>query len=84
MEAQFDRYLVQVEGGEELIEERNRELARAQARLAADSEAERMKRLEQSGEAKPGSGKLGRDFWNLPLPKDPNDSVRQALGEDRG
>ncbi len=83
MEAQLDRYLIQVEGGEDVIEARRRELARYESLSSGMRDEERLARLVESGEIKMGTGELGSDFWDLPRPKDPTNSVRRALEEDR-
>lgn len=44
---------------------------------------QRLKELEHKGEIRLGSGKLPDGFWAMPLPRDPEGSVRQALIEDR-
>lgn len=44
---------------------------------------QRLKELELKGEIKLGSGKVPESFWAMPMPSDPEGSVRQALTEDR-
>ncbi len=87
MEAQLERYLEQVEGGNEVLAARKRELAEAEPphTKAAKNirEENRLMYLERLGEAHIGSGKLPKNLWDLPMPDDPNDSVRGALAEDR-
>lgn len=84
MELQLERWLSQVEGGAEVLHERERELSREETPAAAEiREESRMMWLERTGEAKRGSVRLDETFWDLPMPDDPNASVRQALDEDR-
>lgn len=85
MEAQLEQYLVGIEGGDEVIEARRRERKHRDTEAAAAiREEDRLMYLERAGEAKRGTGTLADDFWNLPMPEDPEASVRRALEEDRG
>ncbi len=43
----------------------------------------RLKRMEERGEVSIGSGGLPEEFWTMPLPEDPGNSVRKAVLEDR-
>jgi hypothetical protein len=86
MELQLERYLRQVEGGREVIAARERELfgIRQETEAAREiREQDRLMRLERAGEIKLGSGELGDDFWELPMPDDPEGAVLKALLEDR-
>lgn len=84
MEAQLDRYLVLVEGGEDVLESRRREMAAQETRAQAEvREHDRLLWLERTGEVRRGSGDLGEDFWDLPMPEDPEGLVLKALLEDR-
>lgn len=47
-------------------------------------EEDRIMYLERAGRLRRGTDRLPEDFWDLPRPEDPTDSVRQALEEDRG
>ena len=87
MNGLLEEYLARVEGGEEVLAANRRELARQSQETEAARkmrEEERLMSLERAGEANIGSGELPDDFWELPIPDDPTDSVRQALEEDRG
>ncbi len=84
MEAQLERYLIFIEGGDEVMEAKRRERERQDTEDAvAVGEEDRLMYLERAGEAKRGTGTLPDDFWNLPIPEDPKSSVRRALEEDR-
>jgi len=87
MDALLEEYLAKVEGGKETLAAMRREMAEDPRDTNAAQhirEEERLMALERSGEAKRGAGRLSADFWNLPMPEDPSDSVRRALLEDRG
>ncbi len=86
VEIQLEEYLRQVEGGKEVIAARKRELVEIHNETEASREIHeqgRLMRLEQAGEIELGSGELGDDFWELPMPEDPEGSVLKALLEDR-
>lgn len=86
MELQLERYLRQVEGGEEVIAAQKRELTnmRRETKAALDIREEaRLMRLERKGEIILSSGVLEDDFWDLPMPEDPEGEVMKALLEDR-
>jgi hypothetical protein len=83
---ELEYLLQQVEGGREVLDALERELGR----VPSETEAARKIRdenvlmhLEREGTIRRGSGKLPSNFWDLPRPKDPDNSVRQALEEDR-
>lgn len=85
MELQLEKWLAQVEGGEDVLHEKEREVSRRETKAAAEiREEDRLMWLERAGEVQRGSVKLDETFWDLPIPEDPNASVRQALDEDRG
>jgi hypothetical protein len=82
----LEEMLAKIEGGQEVLEEMERELATR----PQETEAARKIRgenvlmhLEREGTIKRGLGKLPANFWDLPRPDDPNSSVRRALQEDR-
>ncbi len=86
MEIRLEQYLEQVEGGKEVIAARKRELVEIRNETEAAREIHeqgRLIRLEQAGEIKLGSGELEDDFWELPMPEDPEGAVLKALLEDR-
>ena len=44
---------------------------------------ERLLRMHERGEVRLGTGTLSDDFWSLPMPKDPDGEVMQALMDER-
>jgi hypothetical protein len=42
-----------------------------------------MASMEKRGLIKLGAGKIPKDFWGIPKPKDPGGSVLKALLEER-
>jgi hypothetical protein len=85
MDASLEEYLRKVEGGEEVLAARRRELPPVETEAARRMhEEKRLISLERTGRARVGSGRLPNGFWELPRPDDPEDSVRRALEEDRG
>lgn len=86
MDALLEEHLAKVKGGKETLAAMRREMAenRPETRAARNiREEERLMLLERAGEARRGTGTLSEDFWELPMPEDPGDSVRRALKEDR-
>ncbi len=86
MDALLEEYLKRVEGGEEVLTQRRRELAEGPPDTEAARkirEEDRLIYLERAGLVKRGTGDLGDDFWDLPAPEDPEGSVRRAIEEDR-
>ncbi len=87
MDAQLEKYLAKVEGGEEVLTARRRELAERPPKTEAARkirEEDHLMHLQREERVRLGSGRVTDDFWDLPRPDDPEDSVRQALNEDRG
>lgn len=87
MDALLEEHLRRVERAEADLAPKRRELAERSSKSKADKSAReetRLKDLERGGQLRRGTGKLPEGFWDLPRPDDPNDSVRQALEEDRG
>lgn len=85
-DTRLEEDLAKVEGGEEVLAARERELTGAPSRTGAArriQEEDRLMCLARAGEVKLGPGKLPKNFWELPRPEDPKDSVRRALEEDR-
>ncbi len=82
----LEEMLARVEGGRDVLEEMERE----RAPRPPETEAARQIRdenvlmhLEREGTIRRGSGSLPANFWDLPRPEDPDNSVRRALEEDR-
>jgi hypothetical protein len=86
MDALLEENLAKVKGGQETLAAIRGELVMEhwETEDARNMrEEERLMALEQTGEARRGTGELPVSFWELPMPEDPDDSVRRALEEDR-
>lgn len=86
MKVRLEEYLKKVEGGEEVLAARNRELAKtppATETMRRSQVEDRLLRLEREGVVKQGTGMLPDGFWELPIPEDSEGLVRKALEEDR-
>ena len=87
-EAQLEESLRKVEGGADVLAAR-RQPSRQVKPTAPTKAARKMQdegrlmRLEQEGKITRGSGSLPENFWDLPMPEDPDASIRRAVGEDR-
>ena len=82
LKARLSQYLNRVKAGQEvLITDRGNPVARLVpiSRVRRDT----MVDMERRGLIKIGSGKLPKDFWLIPKPKDPGGSVLRALIEER-
>lgn len=82
----LEEMLARTEGGRDVLDELERERATRQSdteavRKAGDENV--LMYQERGGIIKRGSGKLPANFWDLPRPDDPDNSVRHALEEDR-
>lgn len=83
LKASLSEYLRRVKAGDEvLVTERGRPIARLLP-VQAVAWPERLRQMEQEGRIKLGSGKLPKDFWRMPRPKDPKGLVIKALLEER-
>jgi len=84
LKAQLSGYLRRVKAGEEiLVTERGAPVARVVPVGTGGPEHERLRDLERQGWLRLGSGKLPKNFWKLPRPRDPGASVRKAVIEER-
>ena len=84
LKASLSEYLRRVKAGEEiLVTERGLPIARLVPPARAQSLPEHLAEMERQGLIKVGSGKLPRDFWKLPRPKDPEGLVVKAVLEER-
>ena len=84
LKARLSEYLKRVKGGAEiLITDRGKPVARlvpvSRAKIARDA----LVQMEKQGLIKLGSGKLPKDFWSMPRPEDPGESVLNALLDER-
>jgi prevent-host-death family protein len=84
LKASLSEYLRQVKAGEEvLVTERGRPIAKLTPAVGSSAVAKQLAEMEKQGLVKIGHGKLPRDFWDLPRPKDPKGLVSQALLRER-
>ena len=81
VKASLSKYLARVKAGEEvLVTDRGRPVARLVRYEGGDAATED---LVRRGLMVRGTGRLGRDFWSLPRPSDPQGRVLAALLEER-
>lgn len=81
VKASLSKYLARVKAGEEvLVTERGRPVAKLVRYEGGDAASED---LVRRGLMVRGTGRLGRDFWTLPRPADPQGRVLAALLEER-
>lgn len=84
LKAKLSEYLDAVKSGEEvLVTDRGTPVARLVPVGRTDWAGSRMAELVRRGMIRPASRPLGRDFWKLPRPKDPEGQVLAALLEER-
>lgn len=85
LKASLSKYLARVKAGEELlVTERGRPVAKlVPVPQNEQPEPERLVLLERRGLLSIGRGRLPKNFWDRPLPKDTGDSVLKALLEER-
>jgi prevent-host-death family protein len=84
LKARLSEYLKRVKGGAEiLITDRGKPVARLVPISRARATSKALAQMEKKGLIKIGSGRLPKDFWTLPRPRDPDGSVLRALLEER-
>jgi prevent-host-death family protein len=84
LKASLSKYLRSVKAGEEvLVTERGRPIAKLTPAEAVELWPDDLVEMEKQGLIRLGSGKLAKDFWKLPRPKDPKGLVRKAVLRDR-
>jgi len=84
LKASLSAFLRRVKAGEEvLVTERGRVIARLSPPAASPALPESLREMERQGLLRLGTGKLPRDFWQMPRPKDPKGLVMKALLEER-
>jgi prevent-host-death family protein len=84
LKARLSEFLGQVKaGGEVLITDRGKPVARLVPISGASAGKESLSTLEKQGLIKVGSGKLPKNFWKLPRPQDREGLVLKALLEER-
>ena len=74
--------LKNIEGGQDVLDAMERAPVETEASQKIREEGDVI-HLENAGVIRRGSHKLPANFWDLPRPDDPKNSVRRALGEDR-
>ncbi|MBM4296226.1 MAG: type II toxin-antitoxin system prevent-host-death family antitoxin [Deltaproteobacteria bacterium] len=84
LKASLSECLKSVKAGEEImITERGRPIAKLTPAVSSKILAERVVQMEKQGLIKRGTGKLPKDFWKLPRPKDPKRLVSKAVLSER-
>lgn len=85
LKAFLSKYLAKVKNGEEvLVMERGKPIAKiVPLEKEKYSHPEYLKQMEKKGLIKLGSGKLRKEFWDLPRPDDPEGHLLKAVLEDR-
>ena len=84
LRARLSRYLRLVKRGEEiLITERDVPVAKIVPVTELGSTLESLRDLERQGLLRLGSGRLPKDFWQMPRGKDSQASIRGALRDER-
>lgn len=84
LKASLSEYLRRVKAGEEvLVTERGRPIAKLTPTAGAETLPDHLAALEKQGLVKRGTGKLPKDFWNLPRPKNLKGSVVRAVLRER-
>ena len=84
LKASLSEFLRRVKAGEEvLVTERGRVIARLGPPASSPPLTESLREMERQGLVKLGTGKLPKDFWRMPRPKDPKGLVMKALLEER-
>ncbi len=84
LKASLSEYLRQVKAGEEvLVTERGKPVAKLVPTDSSKALPEHLCEMEKHGLVKRGTGKLPKNFWDLPRPKDPKGLVRKAVLRER-
>jgi len=84
LKASLSEFLRRVKAGEEvLVTERGRVIARLSPPASSPALPKSLREMERQGLVKLGTGRLPKDFWRMPRPKDPNGLVMKALLEER-
>jgi prevent-host-death family protein len=84
LKASLSEYLRQVKAGEEvLVTERGRPIAKLTPAAVSAILPQDLAELEKQGIVKIGTGKLPKNFWSLPRPKDPKGLVLKSLLQER-
>ncbi len=84
LKASLSEYLLKVKAGEEVIvTDRGKPIAKIIPIDRSETSQEDLQEMEKRGLISSGKGKLPKDFWDLPRPKDPKGLVLKALIDER-
>jgi prevent-host-death family protein len=84
LKASLSEFLRRVKAGEEvLVTERGRVVARLSPPATGVALPEALRELERRGLVRVGAGRLPKNFWRMPRPRDPKGLVMKALLEER-
>ncbi|MFQ5779894.1 MAG: type II toxin-antitoxin system Phd/YefM family antitoxin [Nitrospiria bacterium] len=84
LKASLSEYLKRVKAGNEVIvTERGKPVAKIVPITVSESMSQHLREMEKEGLISVGTGKLPKDFWKFPRPKDPKGQVLKALLEER-
>ncbi len=85
LKASLSKYLARVKAGEEVVvTERGKAIAKlVPMPRDEDAEMERLREMERRGVLTFPEREFTDDFWDLPWPEDPGDTVLKALLEER-
>lgn len=84
LKASLSEYLRRVKAGEEvLVTERGKPIARITPAVNLQAFPEHLVEMEKQGLIRLNSGKLPKDFWELPRPKDPRGLIKKAVLRER-
>ena len=84
LRASLSAFLQRVKAGEEvLVTERGRVIARLSPAGSWPFLTESLREMERQVLVKLGTGKLPKNFWRMPRPKDPKGLVMKGMLEER-
>jgi prevent-host-death family protein len=84
LKASLSEYLRQVKAGEEvLVTERGRAIAKLTPAVSSAGLSQHLTEMEKQGLVKIGTGRLPKNFWSLPRPKDPKGLIVKSLLRER-
>lgn len=84
LKASLSEYLRQVKAGEEvLVTERGQPIAKLTPAVSSAVLPQHLAEMEKQGIVKIGPGKLPKNFWARPRPKDPKSLVVKSLLRER-
>ena len=80
----LSKYFRKVKQGEEiLVTEPGRPVARLLPVCGEEGLPEHLQEMVRQGQARAGTGKIPKEFWNLPRPSDPEGAILRALLDER-